>query len=108
MNTQSTRTAQENHAVAVTILSQIPVLVRMSVGIRGDYVYGELFGGPSLSIAAKPRNRVRRLVITLNAADLYDVRLVDTKTHEVRVLIEGVYADQLGSVILSLESEARA
>lgn len=98
--------------IAQTIRGQIEAGVRWSIGYRpgtelhGMFHFSDGAQDEGLMFSAKPRHRVRRIAITLNFMDTYDIRVIDDKG--VRVLVQNVFVDQLNRALLDLESNPKA
>jgi len=87
-----------NPEIARTILRQFPIMFRM-LGAR-DVV--DLGNGVHFTIPTSPRQRIRKLRITLAADDTYTVEGFTSKaltTGEPTFSLEGVYVENVPSVI---------
>lgn len=84
-------------AVAKIIKSQIGFWAFAEIGARG-FLYDE----KSLYFDAKPRNRIVRVVVTLDPSDTYTVRVLHKKTGKAFIELDTVYADELSRFIREL------
>jgi hypothetical protein len=89
------------------IWSQIPIGVKMSLGMRDGEVKDN-----SLEVRVGPMRPARKVKITLNGSDLYDIELVKMKKGKEGFVswqredsYDSLYADQLGEVLLWMESK---
>lgn len=113
----NTITRNEARAIGLTIRSQINPLVLMSLGahelgfLSGDQTPGLLFKARILPFRKDgTRSHAPRIMIvriTLNPMDLYDINVSygnrgEVVTHEE---FEGIYAEDLNRVLLSLDSD---
>jgi hypothetical protein len=95
--------------VGQVLWSQIPVGVKMSLGMRDAAIIDD---GKGVEARVGPQRPQRKVKITLNAADLYDIQLWKMKTGsrgfaswQLEDSYDSLYADQLGEVLLWMESK---
>ena len=108
-----------NHpSIAETIWQQIPIGVKMSLGVREQVQRNR---DRSLVMKVGPNNSRFQLWVTLNGHDLYDIVLLKgvTRYKERYTVVDAlhcqgvrnvwtrhdIFAEQLGEVLLRMESE---
>jgi hypothetical protein len=89
------------------IWSQIPVGVKMSIGVRLPIKLGKTMtvtsDGRGLSMKVGPNHSRYEVTINLNGHDLYDITL--TKSGKEVWSRTDIFAEMLGEVLLRMESQ---
>jgi hypothetical protein len=89
------------------IWSQIPVGVKMSIGVRLPIKLGKTMtvtsDGRGLSMKVGPNHSRYEVTINLNGHDLYDITL--TKSGKEVWNRTDIFAEMLGEVLLRMESQ---
>jgi hypothetical protein len=93
-------TSQRAYTPADIIWQQIPLGVKMSLGVRKQHSDNN---ARSLVMNVGPSNARYQVWITLNGHDMYDITLFRGKTEVWQRL--DIFAEMLGEVLLRMESE---
>lgn len=90
--------------IANTILKQIGFMTRGCLDMKGSSCFATDSGLKAVNVIVGPRKR-GNIEITLNAADLYDIKVTRTTKRDGETILEeweDVYCDQLSSILDSL------
>lgn len=101
---EATMTKTRKMQIANTILRQIGPMVRGCLDMKGSSCFATDSGLIAVNVIVGPRKR-GNIEITLNAADLYDIKITRTTKRDGETILEeweDVYCDQLSSILDSL------
>ena len=90
----------QDQEIASIIRSQIKVPVFWSIGAR-PATFAYIKNG--FTFIAKPRHRIVRINITLNALDYYDIEVIRKTDGKVEKTLSNIPVDILNSTLLGLE-----